>query len=345
MSDLATHIREYFEATTEPVDIDRLIAVRADSDPITAARREAMTIDLEQAPTTSGIEPHRDRRRSAATWIVSAAALVIAVIALVVAARPADDEPLQPAATSTVPDTEGALSPAEVLDLYENAVNARDLDAIMLLYADDAVVIGHPTGPDVATGHDEIRSAENASLIQMADRDGQVFWLTQREFDGDVASAGHVWYSFNACFAGAGDRIVIEDGLIVEWDRGSNSQRCVRDVLDDLLAAAENRSASRLASSLDLDVALTGHPDTATDPVVGRSAVGELLAGEFDSFADDAVPELVNIEWNGPVASFDLVLRAQSTCSSIVGNTVVAEGGQIVEWTWGTESTECSPEE
>ena len=340
MHDLATQIREYFDAYSEPVDIEAILKRPADHDPITRQRSEPMTIDLEPAPTP--VAPMRHRRRSVASALAAAAALVGLVFALVLVTRSGDDEPVQPVATPTISDTEGALSPADVLDLYENAVNARDIDAVMLLYADDAVVTGHPTGPDVATGQDEIRRAENASMMQMADREGQVFWLTQREIDGDVAVAGHVWYSPTGCFSGTGDRVVIEDGLITEWARGTNSGPCVRDLLDDLLVAAETLSPNRLVTALDSDVVLSGHSAAGTDPLVGRVAVEELLLGEFSSIGADVVPELANVEWDGPVASFDLVFRAPSKCIAIVGSQVVAEGGKIVRWAWGAENPDCA---
>jgi hypothetical protein len=52
--------------------------------------------------------------------------------------------------------------PAADLAAYEDARNAEDVDALIALYANDAVVIGHPLDEDgLAEGVDEIRTLES----------------------------------------------------------------------------------------------------------------------------------------------------------------------------------------
>ena len=115
----------------------RQIADRATPSPNAWTAIQTRIADQDPAEETEIImltetDPPARRR-----WPVLAAAAV-AVMALVVGlgliARDDESEQSDPPAPS----------PTEVLELFVQAFNAHDIDAVVALYADDAVVTGHP---------------------------------------------------------------------------------------------------------------------------------------------------------------------------------------------------------
>ena len=104
--------------------------------------------------------------------------------------------------------------PAAVLADYVEAFNTGDADAVMVFYAEDAVIEGHPTVDGVtATGKSEILAIEQRMQINQE--------LTGRlEFTNMVVSGNTVTFDDifhneeGDCFSGVGHQITVEDDKI-----------------------------------------------------------------------------------------------------------------------------------
>jgi hypothetical protein len=157
-------------------------------------------------------EPARVHRR----WPILglAAAAVIAVLALGIALLGRDDGPEVRAGAGATPE--------EVLASYVEAFNAHDLDAVMALFADDAIITGHPLdSAPPAEGTAEVRILESADMGT-----GNTYEMTNVEAAGDTVTFGHRWHRADgACFAGT-DRMVVEQGKIAQWDFITASRPC-----------------------------------------------------------------------------------------------------------------------
>jgi hypothetical protein len=151
-------------------------------------------------------------RRGWMVLVAAAAAVVIAVVIGVLVTR--NDDP-------KVTADEGA-SPEEVLDEFVVAYNAKDLDAVMALFADSAVVTGEPLDRDPPMeGIDEIRDVYARDMEQM-----ESIELTDLETAGHAATFVHIWRSAGgACYAGT-NRVVVEGGEIIRWDVLTHSRPC-----------------------------------------------------------------------------------------------------------------------
>jgi hypothetical protein len=101
------------------------------------------------------------------------------------------------------------------------AFNAHDIDAVVALYADDAVVTGHPLaeGP-TAEGAQEIRALTVEDMGA-----ANTYEVRDVETTGNSVSFVHLWYPDNGCYAGT-NRMVIENGKITEWEMITNSRPC-----------------------------------------------------------------------------------------------------------------------
>ena len=104
-------------------------------------------------------------------------------------------------------DAESAASdPEAVLADYEDARNAGDVDALVALYAEDAVVIGHPL--DEADG-----TADVAELRALEGRvwAGGVTKYTQLQVDGNtVTFRQELSFPDGRCFAGDGQSVTFQ---------------------------------------------------------------------------------------------------------------------------------------
>ena len=123
--------------------------------------------------------------------------------------------------------------PAAVLADYAEARNSGDVDTVVALYADDAVVRDHVLDDDgVATGVDEIRALEeqipavqgSGDGIELVDMEvsGNTVLFSSRFFfgaDGIRARSGA------GCAGSVGHTATVEDGKItlVDWGLGSSS--------------------------------------------------------------------------------------------------------------------------
>lgn len=118
--------------------------------------------------------------------------------------------------------------PAEVLEQYEQARDASDIDAVIALYAEDAVVTGHPLdegSPPIATGADEIRLLEEQiSDLQRAEDANDFF---DPEVSGNTAVFSNQFFTEDgSCYSGSGHEITVEDGQITSYAWGTHSQPC-----------------------------------------------------------------------------------------------------------------------
>jgi|GEM_PF-770334 len=125
---------------------------------------------------------------------------------------------------------------SSVLAEYQAARNAGDLDALMALYADDAVVVDHPLDDDgTAQGIGEIRQLE---AIVAAELDSVTEFL-DLEISGDTVIFAHkVTIDDRDCFAGSGDKVTVVGGKITLYDWGvDDAGICPAPVIDDTVEA------------------------------------------------------------------------------------------------------------
>ena len=120
---------------------------------------------------------------------------------------------------SSEPEADG---PAEVLAQYQDARNAGDVNALISLYAEDAVVTDHPLdtdSPAVATGVEEIRDLE--ITVPSLQRPEDATEYSDVEVSGDQATFIQRFInSAGECFSTAGNQITVEGGTITTYDWG-----------------------------------------------------------------------------------------------------------------------------
>jgi hypothetical protein len=128
-------------------------------------------------------------------------------------------------ATADVEDTAG---PASVLSAYGEALNSSDIDAVMALYADDAVVRDHPRDFDnIATGIDEIRALISEAPLVQGSGDG-IEYFNVVESGATVMFHHRFFYGPNGihsggeagCAGGVNDSITVVDGKITVYNWG-----------------------------------------------------------------------------------------------------------------------------
>jgi hypothetical protein len=110
----------------------------------------------------------------------------------------------------------------DALDAYVEAYNARDLSGVVAVFAEDAVVTGHPlAGSDsVTTGWDEIRDLEEQDMVLSAVADA--YEMTNVKTSDNRVSFDHIIRHKNGnCFSGTGHTLIVEDGKIVRWEWGA----------------------------------------------------------------------------------------------------------------------------
>jgi len=141
-------------------------------------------------------------------------ALVICVLALLAAACGGDD---------------AGSDPESVLAELAATGNAGDVDAVMDLYAADAVVLNHPLDDDgVATGHAEIRAIEEQSAPLQGSGAGfatfnVVVAGSNAEFDSSFSYAADGTTGYDGCAGNLFNSLSLEDGKIVLIEWGPNS--------------------------------------------------------------------------------------------------------------------------
>jgi len=178
-------------------------------------RPDEVTVQVDSPVRVMSVSSPSEQRRA---WLVGVA---IAVVVLVggttwfLGAAGYDSPSAPPPAIE---------DPAAVLAAYEDARNAKDVDALVALYADDAVVIGHPLdGDKLAEGVDEIRALERQVPMYMGANGFTEFRTI--EVSGNTATFKQKFVNnAGACFSdndtGKGNTVTVVDGKITlyVWD-------------------------------------------------------------------------------------------------------------------------------
>jgi hypothetical protein len=123
-----------------------------------------------------------------------------------------------------------AEDPATVLAAYEDARNARDFDAMRALYADDAVITGHPLRPTVSDV-DQIISIEAARWTS-GSNDEERTRFVNIEVSGDTVAFTTLFFpQEGGCLSGSGDEITVQGGTITAYTWGTTDEPCDPELL------------------------------------------------------------------------------------------------------------------
>ena len=126
---------------------------------------------------------------------------------------------------------------SSVLADYQAARNAGDVDALVALFADDAVVVDHPLDEDgTAQGIDEIRQLE---AIVAAELPNSATEFLDLQISGDTVIFGHQFIVEDGdCFGGSGDKVTVVGDKITLYDWGvDDAEICPAPVIDDTVEA------------------------------------------------------------------------------------------------------------
>jgi hypothetical protein len=104
--------------------------------------------------------------------------------------------------------------PAAVLTDYLEVFNAEDGEAVMVFYADDAVMEGHPDDTDeLATGKSEILVIETGMQVHQG-ATGTMEYINM-EVSGDTVTYDDIFHNAEGdCFSSTGSVATMKDGLI-----------------------------------------------------------------------------------------------------------------------------------
>lgn len=133
----------------------------------------------------------------------------------------------------------GEATPDEVLVDYFTARNSGDLDAIMVFYAEDVVVIDHPLDtndgfPAITDTADGVADIGEIRDIEqwIAQRQGSDAVMEPRDMvvSGSTVTFNHKEINhLGNCFGRAGNQVTVEDGKITLHQWGSkDSSQCAR---------------------------------------------------------------------------------------------------------------------
>ncbi len=122
----------------------------------------------------------------------------------------------------------GDADPSEVLQDYQEARNSGDVDAVMGLYAEDAVVENHPRDSDgVANGVLEIRILE-AQVPGLQGSTGGIEF-TDLVVSGNTETFKETFFNEDGdCFSAAGNEVTVEDDKITlyVWGQEEDPSLC-----------------------------------------------------------------------------------------------------------------------
>ena len=111
-------------------------------------------------------------------------------------------------------DSADDSDPAAVLTEYLEVFNAQDAEAVMVFYAEDAVIEGHPEDSDgLATGKLEIFPIE----VRMQGHQGStgVMEFINMEVSGDTVTFDNIFHNAQGeCFSSTGTEMTVADDLI-----------------------------------------------------------------------------------------------------------------------------------
>ncbi len=105
--------------------------------------------------------------------------------------------------------------PAAVVADYLEVWNTEDAAAVMVFYAEDAVIEGHPSDTDeLATGKSEILVVE--SVIQGNRGSTGTMEYINMEVSGNTVTFDNIFHNAQGeCFSSAGSELTVENDLIV----------------------------------------------------------------------------------------------------------------------------------
>ena len=105
--------------------------------------------------------------------------------------------------------------PAAVLTDYLEVFNAEDAEAVMVFYAEDAVIEGHPDDTDgLATGKSEILVIETGMQGHQGST-GTMEYINM-EVSGDTVTFDNIFHNASGeCFSSTGSELTVENNLIV----------------------------------------------------------------------------------------------------------------------------------
>jgi ketosteroid isomerase-like protein len=179
-------------------------AIRSRIDSQDPAEETEVIMLTEEQPT---------RRRWLVPGLAAAAAAIAIVVGVTIFAQD-DETEVSTATDATEVSVASDASAAEVFDAYIAAFNADDLDAVMALFADDAVVLNDPvTGNMVAQGIDEVREVQEAEISL-----GESYVVESVDSAGNTVTFDVVYRTTHpTCYAGTGE-VTVEQGKIVRWN-------------------------------------------------------------------------------------------------------------------------------
>ena len=105
--------------------------------------------------------------------------------------------------------------PAAVVTDYLEVFNAEDGEAVMVFYAEDAVIEGHPdvSSDGLATSTSEILAIETAMNIHQGST-GTLEFINM-EVSGDTVTFDNIFHNAEGdCFSSTGDKLTVADDKI-----------------------------------------------------------------------------------------------------------------------------------
>ena len=122
---------------------------------------------------------------------------------------------------------------AEVLATYVDAFNVRDADGMTAVFAEDAVVVGHPLDPTPDTPIQGIAAIGLQWREDVSNADGNdAFEVSNVEVSGDTVTFDHVFFGSAHTCAGAENQIVVREQKIVSY-RFAEVIRCDDDAVGE----------------------------------------------------------------------------------------------------------------
>ena len=120
----------------------------------------------------------------------------------------------------------GDANPGEVPQDYQDARNSGDVDALISLYTEDAMVTGHPLDDDgIAQGVEEIRILEQEVPSIQRSEDATEF--VDIQVSGSSVTFGQRFFPANGgCLGSSGHEVTVEDGKITYYSWGTVDEPC-----------------------------------------------------------------------------------------------------------------------
>ena len=108
-----------------------------------------------------------------------------------------------------------AVDPAATIHAYIDAYNGRDIDAVMDLFTEDSVVIGHPFAGE-SIGLTAIRAVQVQDIERVGTDDA--YTISNVQVTGNIVTWDHVWRPGDggrSCQYG--HSAIVEGGKILSW--------------------------------------------------------------------------------------------------------------------------------